>query len=109
MIFYKANEITDLIVKKKEKEPQTKASTRTSRIKAKTILRFTRKEEELLISGGLAGGKELAGAPAIMDCKLGQGHVVVFSINPMWRHQTHGSFFFVFNAMLNYNNLDIKK
>jgi len=94
---------------KKKKEPQAKASTRTSQRRMKTILRFTRKEEELLISGGLAGGKELAGAPAIVDCKLGNGHVVMFSINPMWRHQTHGSFFFVFNAMLNYKNLDTKK
>ena len=90
-------------------EPETEARTASSRIQAKTILRFTRKEEELLISGGLAGGSELAGAPAIMDCKLGKGHVVLFSINPMWRHQTHGSFFFVFNAMLNYDHLDIEK
>jgi hypothetical protein len=29
----------------------------------------------------------------------------MFSFNPMWRHQTHGSFFLIFNAMLNYKNL----
>jgi hypothetical protein len=94
---------------KKKAEPKAKSSDRTSQRRMKTILRFVRDEKKLLISGGLAGGKELAGAPAIVDCKLGKGHVVLFSINPMWRHQTHGSFFFVFNAMLNYNNLDIKK
>jgi len=30
----------------------------------------------------------------------------MFSFNPMWRHETHGSFFLVFNAMLNYKNLN---
>jgi hypothetical protein len=71
----------------------------------RTILSFTRNLNELLISGGLAGGEELAGAPALVDASLGSGHVVLFSFNPMWRHQTHGSFFLVFNAMLNYKNL----
>jgi hypothetical protein len=94
---------------REKKKTQAKPSPRTSQARAKTILRFTRDEKELLISGGLAGGNELAGAPAIMDCTLGKGHVVMFSINPMWRHQTHGSFFFVFNAMLNYSNLSVKK
>jgi hypothetical protein len=76
---------------------------------AKTILRFAPKVDELLISGGLANGEELAGAPAVVDCKLGDGHVVLFSINPMWRHETHGSFFLVFNSMIHYKNLDYKK
>jgi hypothetical protein len=71
----------------------------------RTILSFTRNLNELLISGGLAGGEELAGAPALVDASLGSGHVILFSFNPMWRHQTHGSFFLVFNAMLNYKNL----
>jgi hypothetical protein len=62
-----------------------------------------------LISGGLANGEELAGAPAVVDCKLGDGHIVMFSINPMWRHETHGSFFLVFNSMIHYKNLDYKK
>jgi hypothetical protein len=66
---------------------------------------FTRDVKELLISGGLAGGEELAGAPALVDAPLGAGHIVMFSFNPMWRHQTHGSFFLVFNAILNYKNL----
>jgi hypothetical protein len=29
----------------------------------------------------------------------------MFNFNPMWRHETHGSFFLVFNAMLNFKNL----
>jgi hypothetical protein len=75
----------------------------------RTVLRFARDEKKLLISGGLGAGNELAGAPAVVDCKLGDGHVVLFSINPMWRHETHGSFFLIFNAMLQYDHLDAGK
>jgi len=45
-------------------------------------------EKNLLISGMLAGGSELANAPAVVDVPVGQGHVVMFANNPMWRHQT---------------------
>jgi hypothetical protein len=73
--------------------------------RTKTIIKFTADAKNLLISGGLANGEELAGTPALVDSKLGDGHIVMFSFNPMWRHQTHGSFFLVFNAMLNWKNL----
>jgi hypothetical protein len=53
----------------------------------------------------LAGGSELAGKPAVVDIPVGKGHVVMFAANPMWRHQTQGSFFLLFNAALHYNNL----
>jgi hypothetical protein len=69
------------------------------------ILRFAQDEKNLLISGMLAGGSELANAPAVVDVPVGQGHVVMFANNPMWRHQTQGSFFLIFNAALNYDHL----
>ncbi len=81
----------------------------SSREQPRIVIRFTRDEKKLLISGGLSGGSELAGSPAVVDCSLGNGHVVLFSINPMWRHQTHGSFFLVFNAMLHYDHLGAGK
>ena len=71
----------------------------------RTIMSFSRNANDLLISGGLAAGEELVGAPALLDATLGNGHVVMFSFNPMWRHQTHGSFSLVSNAMLNFKNL----
>jgi len=74
-------------------------------VRAKTIVRFASVVNDLLISGGLAGGEELASTPALVDTPLGSGHVIMFSFNPMWRHETHGSFFLVFNAMLNFKNL----
>ena len=45
-------------------------------------------------------------APAVVDVPLDKGHVVLFSNNPMWRGETQGSYFLVFNAILNFDNLD---
>ena len=74
----------------------------------RTILRFDA-ENELLISGMLAGGRELAGKPAIVDVPKGKGHIVMFANNPMWRFETQGSFFLLFNAMLHFDHLDVGK
>jgi len=72
----------------------------------RTIMRFA-DEKELLVAGMLAGGRELANRPAILDVPVGKGHVVLFANNPMWRHQTQGSFFLLFNAMLNFDHLGV--
>jgi hypothetical protein len=71
----------------------------------RVILRFS-DEKNLWISGMLAGGSELAGAPAIVDVPSGRGHIVLFANNPMWRQETQGSFMFVLNAALNFDHLD---
>src|SRR5438477_4539530 len=75
-------------------------------LRPRVVLRFASDEKNLLISGMLAGGSELANAPAVVDVPVGQGHVVMFANNPMWRHQTQGSFFLLFNAALNFDHLD---
>src|SRR5439155_16882422 len=72
----------------------------------RVVLRFAADEKSLLISGMLAGGSELANAPAVIDVPVVRGHVVMFANNPMWRHQTQGSFFLLFNAALNFDHLD---
>jgi len=74
-------------------------------MRPRIVLRFVTDEKSLLVSGMLAGGSELAGKPAVVDIPVGKGHVVMFATNPMWRHQTQGAFFLLFNAALNYNNL----
>src|SRR5205807_987099 len=75
-------------------------------LRPRVVLRFASDEKNLLISGMLAGGSELANAPAVVDVPVGRGHVVMFANNPMWRHQTQGSFFLIFNAALNFDHLD---
>jgi hypothetical protein len=76
-------------------------------LRPRVVLRFVSDEKNLLISGMLAGGNELANRPAIVDIPVGRGHVVMFATNPMWRHQTQGEFFLLFNAALNYDNLSV--
>ncbi|HUQ49206.1 MAG TPA: M14 family zinc carboxypeptidase [Terriglobales bacterium] len=70
----------------------------------RVVLRFA-PEKELLLSGMLVGASELAEKPAVIDVPHGKGHVVLFANNPMWRDETMGSFFLVFNAMMNFDNL----
>lgn len=82
-------------------QPQPPASSQP-----RIILRFAA-ERDLLASGMLAGGSELANRPAVVDVPVGKGHVVMFANNPMWRHQTHGSFSLLFNAILHYDNLGV--
>ena len=74
-------------------------------LRPRVVLRFVNDEKNLLISGMLAGANELANRPAVVDVPVGRGHVVMFATNPMWRHQTQGEFFLLFNAALNFDNL----
>jgi hypothetical protein len=74
-------------------------------VTARTVLRFASDPKNLLISGGLTNGAELAHAPALVDAPLGNGHVVMFSFNPFWRSETHGSYALVFNALLHHGAL----
>jgi hypothetical protein len=73
--------------------------------RARTVLRFAADPRQLLISGGLDHGDELAHAPALVDVPIGRGHIVMFSFNPFWRSETLGSYAFVFNALLHHGNL----
>jgi hypothetical protein len=71
----------------------------------RVILRYSN-ANELLVSGLLDNGSELAQHAAVIDSPFGQGHVVLFSNNPFWRAETKGSYFLVFNAILNFDNLN---
>ncbi|MGI8897352.1 MAG: M14 family zinc carboxypeptidase [Pyrinomonadaceae bacterium] len=62
--------------------------------------------KDLFVSGLLDGGDEIAQHPMIVDVPSGQGHFVLFSNNPIWRGQTKGSYFLVFNAILNFDSLN---
>ena len=70
----------------------------------RVVVRFDA-AEKLLVSGLLEGGEELANKPAVVDVPVGKGHIVLFAVNPMWRQETFGSFFLLFNAALNYRSL----
>jgi hypothetical protein len=71
----------------------------------RVVLRYA-DGRDLFVSGLLDGGDEIAQRPAVIDVPQGGGHVLLFSTNPFWRGQTKGSYFLVFNALLNWDNLN---
>jgi len=64
-------------------------------------------QNELLVSGLLQGGGGIAQRPAVVDVPIDKGHVVLFAFNPVWRGSTVGSYTFVFNAIMNFDNLGV--
>jgi len=73
--------------------------------RARVILRYA-DSKELLISGLVEGGDEIAQHPAVLDVPAGKGHVVLFSINPVYRGETRGTYSLVLNTILNFDSLD---
>jgi hypothetical protein len=71
----------------------------------RVALRFDT-QNSLLVSGLLDGGADIAQRAVVVDVPIGKGHVVVFANNPIWRGETIGSYFLVFNTILNYDSLD---
>ncbi len=71
----------------------------------RVVMRFDT-ADKLLVSGCWRAARSWPDKPAVVDVPVGKGHVVFFAINPMWRQQTIGSFGLLFNAALNYRNLD---
>jgi hypothetical protein len=74
----------------------------------RVILSYPTDPNDLLLSGELVGGENLAGRPVVVDSEVGKGHAVQFANRPFWRFQTQGNFFLVFNAMLNWDHLGVK-
>jgi len=71
----------------------------------RVVLRYA-DNKDLFVSGLLDGGDEIAQHAAVIDVPAGAGHVVLFSTNPFWRGQTKGSYSLVFNAIMNFDNLN---
>ena len=71
----------------------------------RVVLRYA-DSRDLFVSGLLDGGDEIAQHAAIVDVPSGNGHVLLFSTNPFWRGQTKGSYFLVFNAIMNWDSLN---
>ncbi len=75
------------------------------KLRPRVVLRYG-DARDLLVSGLIENGNEIAQRPAVVDVPLEKGHVVLFANNPMWRGETQGSYGMVFNAILNFDNLD---
>ena len=77
-------------------------------MRARAVVSFARNASDLLLSGLLANGEELAGKAAVVDAPLGAGHVVMFGIRPLWRWESQGTFALPLNAIANWNHLDTR-
>lgn len=77
------------------------------RDRPRVIVEFPKGEGPVLLSGMLEGGKELAGTALVVDCPVGAGHVLLFGNNPMWRHNTQGTWALVTNALLQAAHLGV--
>lgn len=56
-------------------------------------------KQNLLASGWLMGERQVAGRPAAVEARLGQGKVVLFGFRPQFRGQTFGTFKLLLNAI----------
>jgi hypothetical protein len=75
------------------------------RYRPRVVFRYA-DNRDLLVSGLLDGGTEIAQHAAVIDVPVDKGHVVLFSNNPIWRGETVGSYSMVFNAIMNFDNLN---
>jgi len=90
----------------REDDARVRASQPSPDVFPRIVMRFAARANDLLLSGMLNNGSALADRPAIIDAPVGDGHVVMFAINPMWRHQTWGQAALVLNAILHHDALD---
>ena len=68
------------------------------------ILRFS-DAKTLLLDGLLDKAGSIAEHAVVVDAHLGQGNVLLFGNNPVYRGETIGTYAMVFNAILNYQRL----
>jgi hypothetical protein len=68
------------------------------------ILRFT-DAKTLLLSGLLDKAGSIAERAIVVDAHVGQGNVLLFANNPIYRGETVGTYGLVFNAILNHDHM----
>ena len=71
----------------------------------RVIFRFA-DSRDLLVSGLIEGGAELAQRPAVIDAPSGKGHVILFATNPVYRGATQGNYSLVLNTILHFDSLN---
>lgn len=84
--------------------PEQRLNSQPRLVGPKVLLRFAA-ANQVKIAGMIANPEELANKAALIQCPVGKGNVLLFSLNPMWRMQTVGSYELLFNAMRNWDKL----
>jgi hypothetical protein len=73
-------------------------------LRPEVVLRFS-DAKDLLVSGLLDNGGSIAEHAIVVDAHLGEGNVLLFGNNPVYRGETIGSYPLVFDAILNFSHL----
>jgi len=68
----------------------------TNDVDRRVVARYPK--DDLLLSGWIIGGRLLQGKPAVVDVRLGAGHIVLYGFGVQNRAQTYGTFKLLFNA-----------
>jgi hypothetical protein len=68
------------------------------------VVKFTT-GDDLCMSGIVKGAEEMKGKAAIVDIPKKKGHIIMFNFNPLHRFQNKVNFMFVFNILLNFDDL----
>lgn len=74
----------------------------------RVVLRFS-SQDQLLVSGLLQGGADIANQAVVVDVPVEKGHAVLFADNPIYRGETIGSYFMVFNSLLSFDSLGVNR
>ena len=87
-------------------EEQTRNNPRVIPVESRpeVILRFS-DAKTLLLDGLLDKASSIAEHAIVVNAHLGQGNVLLFGNNPIYRGETVGTYAMVFNAILNYQHL----
>jgi hypothetical protein len=76
-------------------------------MRPEVILRFSA-SKDLLLDGLLDKAGSIAERAVVVNAHLGQGSVLLFGNNPIYRGETIGDYALVFNAILNHDRLERK-
>jgi hypothetical protein len=87
-----------------EEEMRNNLSLIPAELRPNVILRFA-DSKSLLLDGLLDKGGAIAEHAIVVNAHLGQGNVLLFANNPVYRGETVGSYAMVFNAILNFQHL----
>ncbi len=60
-----------------------------------------------VLSGLMTAPDEIKDRPAIVQEAVGRGRIVMFATNPVYRWQNFGEFRMLYNALFNYDHLDL--
>jgi hypothetical protein len=75
-------------------------------LKSQVLLEFPGGKESVM-SGFMKGADMVKDRPAILNVPQGDGRILMFATNPIWRWQNWGEFRMLYNAMINWKQLGL--